>query len=168
MQTSLPNKQTLEFKFIERARPAAMPGGLFYVQVNGRNLCDYQHWAFHSCGIATLSNFGSYYYPEAAARGKFTTESTSYNGSPTIREQTNIELLEEHHQQLFEWLRGASPDVWKPKEFLMVLSDPQLHQLKTMLAHPFVKEIDHFLNKSHGPCRLHLFRISILKDFPNV
>lgn len=143
-----------------------MPGGLFFVQVNGRKLCEYQHWAFHCCGIATLSNFGSYNYPEVEARGKFTTVANNSYYPGRTREQTNYEVLEEHHEKLFAWLKGASPDQWTPKEFLMVLATNQLSGLPKMLAHPFVKEIDHFLNKSHGPYSLHLFRISILKDFP--
>lgn len=169
MQTSLPSKPpepALKFEFHEKARPAAMPGGLFYVLVNGRKLCDYQHWAFHSCGVATFSNFMSYNYPDPEGKGKFVVPANSSYHPTGTREQTNIEILEEHHEAMFAWLKGASPDQWTPKEFLMVLSHPQLPGLKKMLSHPCVKEIDHFLNKSHGPCTLHLYRISIMKDFP--
>jgi hypothetical protein len=77
-------------------------------------------------------------------------------------------LLEKHHEALFEFLKTAKApnDTWCPQEFFLCLAANQLAYLPTMLKHPCVKEVDHFLNKAHGPYKLHLFRISIQKDFP--
>jgi hypothetical protein len=78
---------------------------------------------------------------------------------------TNFDLLNEHVGELVKFLDTWPPSTYKCKEYLMVLSDSQVRALKLFLADPHVKEVDHFLNKAHGPATLHVYRISCQKDF---
>lgn len=144
---------TFEYKF--RASQPGKSGGLFYVCINGSTVCEAEHWAFTSCGVATLFNFKQYNWMQpriAKPGGGFI---------------TNWDFLEEHHDALFQWMQSAcfGSDTYIPKEFLMALSDMQVCMLPKMLAHRKVRLVDQFMNKSHGPSAINIYRISCLEDF---
>ena len=135
------------FSFIEKKdKPPGESGGIYTLTINGINVCDWEHWAFSSCGVDSLYNFKMYQYGQSSC----------------------WKLLEEHHEALFVWLRENGPEQdYYPMEFLFCISTSQrTPENVKFLSHPCVKEIDHFLNKSHGPNTLHLYRISLDKDFP--
>jgi hypothetical protein len=139
-------KPTFSFKQL-KVEPGKS-GSTSYLLCDGVTLCEYQAWAFSCCGLASMYGF--------------------HNHSYNWQGPNNYALLEKHHEALFEFLKTAKApnDTWCPQEFFLCLAANQLAYLPTMLKHPCVKEVDHFLNKAHGPYKLHLFRISIQKDFP--
>lgn len=125
------------FSFVKRHLVPGESGGEYTLMVGGTGICYYTHWGFSSCGVDLLHSFKSFGY------------------SP----------LENNHEELFEWLKENSPQSWKPQEFYMCLSTAQIGCLKKTLKHPCVKLVDRFENKAHGPNYLHLYRVSLGKDF---
>lgn len=102
-------------------------------------VCKIETWAFGSCACFALSRFNDAY--------KFRFEAD------------NID-------KFFEYICILDED-WKPKEFYFMLSKSQLKldRFKLMFNHPNVKLRDVFMNKSHGPNKVYLFRYSAKKDF---
>lgn len=102
-------------------------------------VCKIETWAFGSCACFALSRFNDAY--------KFRFEAD------------NID-------KFFDYICTLDED-WKPKEFYFMLSKSQLtlDRFKLMFNHPNVKLRDVFMNKSHGPNKVYLFRYSVKKDF---
>ena len=102
-------------------------------------VCKIETWAFGSCACFALSRFNDAY--------KFRFE------------VDNID-------KFFDYICTLDED-WKPKEFYFMLSKSQLKldRFKLMFKHPNVKLRDVFMNKSHGPNKVYLFRYSVKKDF---
>ena len=102
-------------------------------------VCKIETWAFGSCACFALSRFNDAYH------FKFNAE--------------NID-------KFFKYICTLDED-WKPQEFYFMLSKSQLKlgRFKLMFNHPNVKLRDVFMNKSHGPNKVYLFRYSVKKDF---
>jgi hypothetical protein len=130
-----------KFQFRNKKVVVGEVGGTFFLDADGDPICEYQSWAFSSCGLATLYGFKNFH---------------------------RYEFLNDHHEELFQWLEHNIPPNggrWKCQEYLMALSTKQQGLLLPMLKHPCVREVDHFLNKAHGPNYIHLYRMSLQKDF---
>ena len=104
----------------------------------GYSVCRVESWAFASCGIGALMGFNN----------------------------TNFQT-KEHVAKFFEFVAANVADDWQPDEFYFLLTDSQLKlpANRLMINHPHVKKRDVFMNKSHGPNKLHLFRYSHDNDF---
>ena len=102
-------------------------------------VCKIETWAFGSCACFALSRFNDAY---------------------------NFRFEADNIDNFFDYICTLDED-WKPKEFYFMLSKSQLKldRFKFMFNHPNVKLRDVFMNKSHGPNKVYLFRYSVKKDF---
>jgi hypothetical protein len=72
---------------------------------------------------------------------------------------------------LFDWLntRKVNSNVWRAKEWILCLSKDQVSgEMKRFVKHPKVRLLDKFVNKSHEPNSICLYRYSMEKDFEYV
>jgi hypothetical protein len=151
-----------EFKFSPHpSEPAQIykSGGLFCLMLGERVLCDYTHWGFDSCGIDLLHNFKSYAYHGLTAAER----RDLYDKGKMI--PTNFDLFRDNFDELCKFLYNTSPRNYRPQEFLMAISDMQVTSFGSVLNDDRIKEVDRWENKSHGPSDIHLYRISLKKDF---
>jgi hypothetical protein len=107
------------------------------VDANNRRICNLETWGFSSCGVWNLWGFGYLRNLDADAFFNYLLN--------TFVEDTTLQ--------------------WQPKEALFMLSTSQVKELKALVTHKDVKQIDRFYNKAHGPNHLHLFRWSPTGDW---
>lgn len=105
-------------------------------------VCKIETWAFNSCACFALTKFNEAY---------------------------QFKFNEENTDVFFKYIETLDDD-WKPCEFYFMLSKSQLlnNRFKYLFQHPNVKLRDVFMNKSHGPNRVYLFRYSSKKDFKRI
>ena len=99
--------------------------------------CKIETWGFRSCACFHLHSFESSLVSRIDA-----TEFWTY-----VTETLGAELS------------------YNPKEVYFLLSDTQLPRMEKLWDIPNVKKVDSFMNKAHGPNRVHLFRYSVAGDF---
>lgn len=106
---------------------------------DGILLCRMDTWGFSSCAVHILHTFNLGY-------GEDLVDLFNY----LMHEDTNV---------------GTG---YRPKEIYFLLSSVQARKddFQTLLKNEHVKKVDSFSNKSHGPNLVHLYRFSLLKDFP--
>lgn len=118
------------------------------LQLNGAPVCDYVSWSFTSCGIDSFQRMNT----DPINAGVFNDQ--------------------EKFNALCEFLEENSPPHagWEPKEFYACLSTTQKSSgnFNILINDERVKEVDTFMNKAHGPNAMHLFRLSLEKDFPKM
>lgn len=114
-------------------------GGFCELLDGGEIICKVEEWAFSSC--APMAFFGM------GANLKW------WNTENIARLLKFLETARHH-------------SVYLAKEVYVQLSSGQKRIIcQDFLNHPNIKEIDSYMNKAHGPHSVHLFRISVAKDF---
>jgi hypothetical protein len=103
-------------------------------------VCNVTSWGMGSCAVATLQNWGW-----------------------TCR--VRLDELD----SFFHFICEEVDEDWKPCEFYFLLSDSQKRrEFKHLIQHPNVRLRDKFVNKSHGPNKVYLYRYSKALDFKRV
>jgi hypothetical protein len=116
-------------------------GGYCHLMDGDKQVCIVEEWAFTSCGVGSLMNFGysNWWTKENVDR--------------------LIELL----------VKKPCHGIHLAKEFYFCLSSAQVSggcgDMNGLLKHPNVKFLDRYVNKAHGPCDMLLYRLSTQKDF---
>jgi hypothetical protein len=128
------------FKLTLKHKPDGKSGqeGVITWAETGNSVCNVESWSFASCGVGALTKLSYTRFTSAKQVDAF-----------------------------FNFVCANVADDWNPNEFYFLLTDGQLKMdnIKFMVNHPNVKRRDVFMNKSHGPNKLHLFRYSKDKDF---
>lgn len=106
-------------------------------------LCYLRTWGFSSCAVWMLDNFITW----------------NFNDNRFDADQ---------FWEFFKTKPEGLGEDWLTCEVYFLLADPQLGSLKKLIEHPNVRKRDKFLNKAHGPNRVHLFRWSNEEDFPHL
>jgi hypothetical protein len=156
MPTIAPAAHKHKFSWIDLKAHPEMPksfqwgGCMRTLCFGGRPICDYIHWGFACCGLDIMQNFKSYHYQ---------------HGVPDFANKTNCDILNENVEELVKFIWDNSLDTWKAREVYMLLSSTQINQLHQFLQDPHIKLLDKFTNKAHGPCDMHLYRLSTGSDF---
>ncbi len=128
------------FTIEHKGHKATGNGGFYKVLHTDKHVFNLETWAFNCCGAISITAL--------------------YNIPPKISVA-----------ELMLWLATQNLDGWKTEEIYFLLSCQQLNKenyprIAELTALPEVKKVDCFVNKAHGPNKLHLFRYSVKKDFP--
>jgi hypothetical protein len=133
---------TFKFEFREVRGKLNTSGCTGKLLCDGERLCDIEEWMFRSCAVHGFNNFDW--------------ASTSWT---TVK----IDAL----LVWFQEVKGAQGG-WPWREVLFCITPSQKNQLQALIKHPNVKLIDRFTNKAHGDNLMHLYRLSVEKDFKRV
>jgi hypothetical protein len=104
-----------------------------------------EEWLFHSCAVHGMAGMTDYYHPSVP----WTTE------------------LVDALIHWFKEVKGAQGG-WAWREVLFCVTAYQRDHLKGLVTHPNTKLLDVFTNKAHGGAKMHLYRLSVDKDFKSV
>jgi hypothetical protein len=137
---------TFEFKFKYVRKKSQGSGCKGQLWCGDIILCQIEEWLFASCAVHGFSELNIY-------------NPRSYDDPLWSTKLVNALVV-----WLGETKTGAQGS-WPWREALFCITPNQKYHLTALVKHPNVKLIDTFTNKAHGGNLMHLYRLSVDKDF---
>jgi hypothetical protein len=130
---------SFEFEFQDVKGKQSSSGCIGSLYCNGQQMCRIEEWMFRSCAVHGFNDFTTW-------------------GVEWTRPMVTAML------KWFQEVKGAQGG-WPWREVLFCITPSQKESLSGLVKHPNVKLIDTFTNKAHGDNLMHLYRLSVDKDF---